>query len=56
MLYEVITIFVVSDNGFIAEIDTSGQMIRKSDEIGTDFEAITFRANARLIMSSRYLQ
>jgi len=33
--------FVVSDNGYLGETDLNGKLLRKTDEIGIDFEGIT---------------
>lgn len=33
--------YVVSDNGYIAEITTEGKLVRQTEEIGIDFEGIT---------------
>lgn len=35
------TLFVASDNGFAAEVDLEGKLIRISDQIGYDVEGIT---------------
>jgi uncharacterized protein YjiK len=33
--------FVVSDNGYVGETDLNGKLLRKTEEIGIDFEGIT---------------
>lgn len=43
--FETSTLFTVSDNGYLAQIDTTGKLIAKSGEIGIDFEGITLLNN-----------
>lgn len=44
------TFFVVSDNGYIAEISTDGKLIRKSSEVGFDSEGITIHNNQIIVV------
>lgn len=39
------TLFVVSDNGYLAETTLEGKRIRASEEIGYDIEGVTLRGN-----------
>ena len=49
------TYFVVSDNGFFAEVNFDGTVIRKTKEMGMDFEGITLR-NGKLYLMDESLR
>lgn len=44
------TLFVVSDNGYLAEADLEGNLIRKSEEFGVDLEGITIHNNQIIVV------
>ncbi len=44
------TLFVASDNGFIAEVNLEGQLIRISEQIGYDLEGVTLRDSTLVIV------
>lgn len=45
--------YVVSDNGYVAEIDQSGRLVRRSGEIAFDLEACLFHDGSLMVVDER---
>lgn len=48
--------FLVSDNGFVAEIDAAGNLVRRSAEVATDLEGMLVHEGTLLLMDEMHRQ